>query len=254
MNEQKQLMDAIFNKVIKPNEASDFDFRGLGIYQRNLKTNAMNALQISFPTVIKLIGDNVFSYAVEQLLQQDPPTAGDWGLWGENFPELLRDLTALQDFTYVADVARLDFSMHLLGREKDVELDMNSISLLGECELDQLRVVLNPSIKLLVSEFQIIDIYCANHSLASQVEYYLNEAKHKMAEGIGQTALLYRPEFKPLVRSVDSSENAWLRLMQQGVSLGSALDNLVDNKYEFSLEAWLPLAINQNLISHLEKI
>ncbi|MEH6447810.1 MAG: DNA-binding domain-containing protein [Oleispira sp.] len=249
MNEQQQLMDAIFNKVIKPNEASDFDSRGLAIYQRNLKANAINALQISFPTVIKLIGDDVFSYAAQQLLKQDPPTAGDWGLWGENFPELLRDLTALQDFAYVADVARLDFSMHLLGREKDVELDMNSISFLGDCELDQLRVVLNPSIKLFVSEFPIIDIYCANHGLASQVDQYLN-----LVAGLGQAALLYRPEFKPLVRSVDSSEYAWLRLMQQGVSIGSALDNLVDNKYEFSLEAWLPLAINQNLISHLEKI
>lgn len=251
MNEQQQLVSAIFNKAIEPNALSDFDSRGLGVYQRNLKANAMNALQISFPTVIKLIGDDVFSYAVEQLLKQDPPTAGDWGLWGENFPELLRNLTALQDFTYVSDVARLDFSMHMLGREKDVELDMNSISLLGDCELDQLRVVLNPSIQLFDSEFPIIDIYCANHS---QVEQYLYQAKHKLVAGIGQTALLYRPEFKPLVRTVDSSEHTWLRLTQQGISIGSALDNLQDSKYEFSLEAWLPLAINQNLISHLEKI
>lgn len=254
MNEQQQLVSAIFNKVIKPNAPSDFDSRGLGIYQRNLKANAMNALQISFPTVIKLIGDEVFSYAVEQLLKQDPPTAGDWGLWGENFPELLRDLTALQDFTYVADVARLDFSIHMLGREKDVELDMNSISLLADNELDQLRVVLNPSIQLLDSEFPIIDIYNANHSLTSQVDQYLNQAKHKLVAGVGQTALLYRPEFKPLVRTVDSNEHTWLRLMQQGISIGSALDYLLDSKYEFSLEAWLPLAIKQNLISHLEKI
>lgn len=254
MNEQQQLVSAIFNKVIEPNALSDFDSRGLGVYQRNLKANAMNALQISFPTVIKLIGDEVFSYAVEQLLKQDPPTAGDWGLWGENFPELLRDLTALQDFTYVADVARLDFSIHMLGREKDVELDINSISLLGDCELDQLRVVLNPSIQLFDSEFPIIDIYSANHGLVSQVEQYLNQAKHKLVAGVGQTALLYRPEFKPLVRTVDNNELTWLKLMQQGISIGSALDNLLDSKYEFSLEAWLPLAIKQNLISHLEKI
>jgi hypothetical protein len=251
MNEQQQLMDAIFNKEINPDEASDFDSRGLAIYQRNLKAHAINALQISFPTVNKLIGDEIFSHTAQQLLKQDPPNAGDWGLWGEQFPKLLKQLTALQDFAYVADMGQLDLLLHLLGREKDNELNMSTMSLLGSCELDQIRIVLNPAIKLIVSEFPIIDIYNANHCLTSQVEQYLNDAKQKLVEGLGQTALLYRPEFKPLVRSVDSSEYAWLRLIQQGISIGLALDNLVDKKYKFSLETWLPLAINQNLISHL---
>jgi hypothetical protein len=251
MNEQQQLMDAIFNKEVNPDEAFDVDSRGLAIYQRNLKANAINALQISFPTVNKLIGDELFSYAVQQLLKQDPPYAGDWGLWGEKFPKQLKQLTALKHFSFVADIGELDFLLHLLGREKDNELNMNTMSLLGSSELDQIRIVLNPAIQLIVSEFPIIDIYNANHGLASQVEHYLKEAKQKLVVGEGQTALLYRPEFKPLVRSVDSSEYAWLKLMQQGISIGSALDNLEDKKYEFSLETWLPLAINQNLISHL---
>lgn len=256
MNEQQRLMRAIFNQ--EANEKSGLDSRGLAIYQRNLRANAINALQITFPTVSKLIGDDVFSYAVAQLLKQDPPNTGDWGLWGENFPELLKQLTALQDFAYVTDVARLDFLLHLLGREKDIKLDMNSMSLLGSCELDQLRVVLNPSIKLLDSEFPIIDIYCANHStnndLENHVEQHLNQARQKLVAGRGQTTLLYRPEFKPLLRSVDRNEHAWLRLMQQGISIGQALDTLMDSKHHFSLEAWLPLAMNQNLISHLKKI
>lgn len=254
MDEQQQLVRAIFNQKSSSFHPSDFEKKGLEIYRRNLQANAVRALKISYPTVLKLVGDEVFVYAVEQLLTQDPPNTGDWGLWGEHFSKLLRYVSALQDFPYVADIARLDFALHLLGREKDVELDMSSMSLLGTCELDQLRVVLNPSIKILVSEFPISDIYSANHGLASEVELFLNQARQKLVAGSGQTVLLYRPQFKPLLRSVDTSEGAWLKLLQHGMSIGKALDTLTDAKHDFSLETWLPLAIQQNLILCLEKI
>jgi hypothetical protein len=275
MDEQQQLIQAIFkrgnsselgselesdsgrNKECKITEAFGFDRRGLAIYQRNLQANAVNALSITFPTVMKLIGDDLFAYAADLLVKQSPPDAGDWGLWGCDFADVLSRLATLQDFPYVADLAQLDFLLHRSSREKDVEVDMDSMSLLATCELDQLRVVLNPAIKDLSSKFPIVDIYRTNHGEQDQVERdakYLKQAKRKLLEGEGQTALIYRPQFKPLVRAIDSAEQQWLRLIKRGLSIGKTLDALVDCDQEFSLEQWLPLALNQNLISHLEKI
>ncbi|MBQ0729596.1 MAG: putative DNA-binding domain-containing protein [Oleispira antarctica] len=254
MHEQNKLVRAIFKADSTADHAADIDIRGLKVYQRNLKVNATNALKITFPTVLTLIGDEVFSYAVEQLLQQDPPSAGDWGLWGKNISSVLKNLNALQEFPYVADMATLDFLLHQSAREKDNALSMDSLSLLASCELDELRVVLNPAFVLLTSGFPIVDIYRANEASSDQCEYYLQQAQQKLLSGVGQVALIYRPQFKPLVRTLESSEHDWLRLMQQNFSIGKALDVLMHRKQEFSLEAWLPLAIEQNLISHLEKI
>jgi hypothetical protein len=260
MDEQQKLVGAIFNKELNKELSKEFSFdpRGLAIYQRNLQTNAISALRITFPTVIKLIGEDVFAYAVAQLIKQDPPSAGDWGLWGKNFSEVLQPLAALQEFPYVADIARLDFSLHVSGREKDNEVDMNSMSLLATCELDQLRVVLSPSVKLIVSEYPIVDIYNANHCQTKKNDQSFNpsldQAKQKLVENVGQTSLIYRPRYKPLVRAIESPEHDWIMLVQQGTSIGKSLDILTSRKQDFSLEHWLPLAINQNLISHLAKI
>lgn len=250
MNEQKALIHAIF----KNDADNNFDPRGLAIYQRNLKASAVNALSITFPTVKKLIGDEVFSYAAEQLLKQDPPHEGDWGLWGSTFSKILNTLVALQDFPYVTDAADLDFSLHILGREIDMEFSMESISLLSSCDIDCIRVVLNPAIKIQTSDFPVADIYNLQNNQANSLQLFMADVKEKIAHKVGQAILLYRPEFKPVVRILDSSEQLWLELLQQGMGLGKALDVLADTGDEFSLEEWLPIAIQQNLISHLEII
>lgn len=245
MNDQQQLVNAIFNKN------SDFEKKGLAIYRRNLQANAVRALQISYPTVLKLIGDELFAYAAERLLKMDPPNTGDWGMWGEGFPEQLRELSALSEFPYVIDIAQLDFLMHTLGREQDVNVELSSMALLAEFELDQLKLVLNPGIKIFKSDYPVLDIYQANNQ-AEGAGKYLEQAKKNLENGIGQNSLVYRPHFKPVIRILDSTELHWLRLLQQGKTIGQALDELLTQDKTFSLEHWLPLAVEQNLILKLK--
>lgn len=254
MNDQEMLVSAIFKTGSDVDQASTFESGGLSIYQRNLTANAIGALTITFPTVLTLIGEEVFSYAVERLIKQDPPSAGDWGEWGGGFPEVLKNLSALQAFPYVVDIARLDFLLHRIGRDKDSELDMDSISLLASTDLDELRVVLNPSISLLPSEFPVVDIYNANQTSLAESDFHLKEAQQKLVSGLGQVTLIYRPQFKPLIRTINPEEHHWLLLIQKSFSIGKALDALKHRKQTFSLEDWLPLAIQHNLISHLERI
>lgn len=247
MNDQQQLVNAIFNT------SSEFEEKGLAIYQRNLQANAVRALQISYSTVLKLIGDDLFAYATKQLLKVDFPNSGDWGLWGRNFPDLLSNLPALQEYPSVIDIARLDFLMHMQGREKDTAVDMASMTLLAECELDQLRLILNPAIRILESDYPVIEIYQAN-TQSDHAETSLHKAQQKLANNIGQKCLIYRPQYKPLIREIDSAELNWLQLMQQGSSIGQALDTLLIQDQKFSLETWLPLAVQQNLIFSLKKM
>ena len=138
-------------------------------------------------------------------------------------------------------------------RDRDTSVDMASIALLADYELDQLQLLMNPSIKILESNYPVVEIYQANNQ-PEYAEELFNKAQQKLVSNIGGDCLIYRPQFKPLIREVDSAEFDWLRLMQQGKSIGQALDELLMKNQEFSLEKWLPLAVQQNLIFSLKKM
>lgn len=255
MNEQQALMSAIFSS----HKSSKIDEKGLTVYKRNLQANATRALRITFPTVEKLIGESLFSQCVEILLLCDPPKLGDWGLWGGGFANVLSQLPALDDYPYVEDIAILDYSLHMLSREKDSTVNLDSISLLSSHDIDRLYMTLNPSISMSASAYPIFDIYQANNtsSLSSQESTaFLNHAKRKLSKGLGQYVLLYRPQFKALVRELSIEEHYWLSLLMGGFSIGNALDKMEErfsNKsHSFSFEHWLPQAIQENIIAHIQ--
>lgn len=255
MNDQQALISAIFGG----NSSSKIDEKGLAVYKRNLQANATRALKISFPTVEKLIGESLFSHCVETLLLRDPPRLGDWGLWGENFSSVLAQIPALDDFPYVADIAKLDYSLHILSREKDSTVDLDSFSLLASHDIDTLNIIFNHGIRLLTSAYPIFDIYQANHAESLELETsneYLNRAKIKISEGLGQHVLLYRPQFKALVHEPSITEHYWLNLIQSNHSIGDALEKMEERfahtNHSFSFEEWLPQAIQQNIITHIQ--
>ena len=65
--QQQALIAAIFPPA-GIEEISDFDPRGLAIYRNNLLATAQQALAISFPTVLTLIGEDLFNHACRELL------------------------------------------------------------------------------------------------------------------------------------------------------------------------------------------
>ena len=113
--QQQTLISAIFPSA--DSEVIDkFDPRGMAIYRNNLLATAQQALAISFPTVLTLIGEGLFNYASRELLISSPPKHGDWALWGDDFPSLLTNLAQLSDYPFVADIAQVDRLRQQIGR------------------------------------------------------------------------------------------------------------------------------------------
>jgi len=250
VNQQQALMDAILSQQ----ENNSFEKRGLEIYQQNLLVSAERALQITYPIVLQLIGEELFKYATKILLQQSPPAQGDWALWGDEFPALLRAMRQLADYPYVADCAKLDLVRHKLERAKDSETDMASLQLLAELEPDDIKIVLSVNLKLCSSDFPIVDIYQGHVEPQQNESTWLQQAKTKLENRQGQKILLYRPQFKAQVRALKGDEYYFLSLLEEGIALGQTLDLMISEGHpDFSFEQWLPMAIQQNLISCLKQ-
>ena len=257
-DQQQALMAAIFqqgDETERATSSSQFEGPGLAIYQKNLLASATRALQISFPTILQLIGEDVFEYATQQLLNTSPPSHGDWGLWGQDFPKLLNSIEVLQSYPFVPDSARLDFALHKLARQCDQTVKLESFNLLADWPLEKLQLVLNTNLVMMNSDYPIVDLYGLHENGHKQGSDPLLRSlvQQKLKDGTGQKALLYRPHYKAKVRELDEAEYYWLTLIQLGVSMGTAMDAMTSKGFkDFSLETWLPTALQDKLITGLK--
>ncbi|MBC3767187.1 DNA-binding domain-containing protein [Neptunicella marina] len=250
MREQQQLIKLIFSEQ-NLTSGSKFDARGIAIYRNNLLETAVRALGISFPTVQKLVGEDVFRFAALQLLKVAPPDKGDWAMWGEQLPAVLESIEALDGFVYVPDSARLDWAIHQVSRARDCQFKMTSIRLLQDVELDKLFISQSDCTQILTSDYPVYQAWKANH--ASEPEGYIDEFKQRIAsEQFQQYLAVYRVGYKPDVLELSADDYQFFRLLKRGYSIGTALELL--DKPDFAFDSWLTQAIKHNLIYAFTKI
>jgi hypothetical protein len=262
--QQQNLIRAIF-----PSESDeviiDIDPRGLAIYRNNLLATAQQALAISFPTVLTLIGESLFQYTCRELLISSPPKHGDWALWGKPYPILLSGLAQLSDYPFVADIAQVDWLRQQSMRAKDSAVEQASLQLLATHNLDELYIELSPSQFYMSSNYPVIEFWLSHqqniNSDRAEEHARINQERLKQSiekfvqAGVPQKVLIYRPHFNAELRELSMNEYAWLTLINQGVSIGEALDVMTENnqlEHNFDFAAWIGHALKQNLIYRLK--
>jgi Putative DNA-binding domain len=259
--QQQTLITAIFPSA-HDEVVDEFDPRGMAIYRNNLLATARQALAISFPTVLTLIGEGLFNYACRELLISSPPKHGDWALWGDDFPTLLSGLVQLVDYPFVTDIAQVDLLRQQSMRAKDSVIDQASLQLLATHDIDELYIELTPSQFCMTANYPVIEFWLAHQQgMVSDTKKELNQkfiqqSLDKLAQGdFSQKVLIYRPYFNAEILELSASEYAWLTLIKQGVSIGKALDIMSNNhqlEHDFDFAQWIGIALEQNLINQLK--
>ena len=241
--EQQRLIRSIFSH----DNPGNFDPRGLAIYRRNLVASACRALSVTFPTVEQLIGESLFRHAAQQMLSEVPPTAPDWGVWGEHFGRLLGQLPELESYPYVSDCAQLDYACHKLSRAADCETDFDSLQLLGTETADSVVLKLSECFLIVTSDYPLADIWLAHHDSDQLTEERIRRIRKKTGNTATQGALVYRKNHRVQVREIPADEQRWLAFLQQGMRLSDALDEMQNT--DFNFENWLPEAVFMNIVS-----
>lgn len=248
---QVSLVEAIYGH----NDEQTFDSKRLAVYQRSLAANASRALAVSFPTIQELIGDEGFTLLAKDFIHDHPLVGGDWGEWGKEFPVWIANNEKLNEYPYLQDCAQLDWLCHCCERSADETIDMDSLNLLEQADPYKIRFRYFDSLAILQSSYPVADIWEAHHSAspAGQSEDdLLALAAENLANNIGQTALIWRPEWKACVQEINKSMYRWLQYTLQGKSIGSALDHM--HGADFSFETWLPDAVNNRMIAGIARI
>jgi Putative DNA-binding domain len=247
---QSALISAIYDRE----DAAAFNAQGLAVYQQSLLASAKRALEISFPSVHQLVGDEFFSQLSLQFLHAHPLTAGDWGEWGEwgyELPSWLASRTDLADYPYLGDCAQLDWLCHQSERASNRPADQRSLQLLAQHDTYQLKIRLCSGVSILPSLYPIVDIWAAHHTVDNETDR-LSIAAQSIAEKKPQSALIWRPEWKAKVKEINASEYLFLQHTLADKSIGYTLDALSNT--DFSFETWLPHALQNGLLCGIETL
>ena len=252
MNSRSEIMasqSALISAIYRKSNNLDSNAKGLAVYQRSLAANAVRALAISFPTVEKLLGKECFAHLTTDFINACPLSGGDWGEWGKEFPNWIAESSLAREYPYLQDCTQLDWLCHLCERAQDTSLDINSLALLTQIDPYEIELRYSHGVALIESPYPVVDIWNAHHRLSNQklsTADLFSKAAKSIANNESQAALVWRPEWKAQVKTLTEAEQLWLRNTLQSQSLGAALDQMQGTG--FSLQTWMPHAINSRLI------
>lgn len=239
--------DEFVRRIFEPQIAPHKEQTAYELYQKNLIATARRALNISYPTVNQLVGDELFNHVADELLRKHPPNNPDWGEWGAEFASALEMTPQLEDYPYIPDCAQLDSLLHQAERAEDTQFKPNTLALLeSEC-LNRIGIGFSPSSYVMRTPYPIIEIF-GSHKEDGQDA--LNRAKKLLQqEDFQQYILVYRPKFKAQIMRLTRAEHDWIKSVLAGNSIGHSLDAIEGQTFDFA--AWLPKLVHNNIITHL---
>lgn len=237
---QRALLEALASR-----DDAGFDAVGLAAYRGNAGAAAARALEAAFPTVQQLIGDEAFGPVARALWRQHPPRRGDLAQWGAELPAFVAADPQLADVPYLADVACVDWAVHVAGTAADATLDPAALNRLAEHDAGALQLRLAPGAALIESPFPVAALWWAHRS---EGDHRFAAARAALAAGEGEAAFVWRQGWRPVVEALDASTADFIRAVLRGASLAEALDAAP----ALDFETWLVGALQRQWLAGVE--
>ncbi len=223
--------------------------RGLCAYRANAQALSVSALQATHPVMQQLLGEENFAHLAQDFWQAVPPERGDLAQWGRELAAYLLQVPQLQallhEFSYLPDVARVEWALHAAATAADAELDASSFQRLTSHDPAQLRLALSPGCAVLRSAYPVVSIMQLHDERMSDRH---EAARAAIARGEPQTALAWRQGLRPMLQRADAATAALIEATLQGQSLSAALDAAFAQTPDFDFSAWLATSVQSGLL------
>ena len=213
--------------------------RRFALYRGNLTANWDRGLGNAYPVLRKLVGDEFFRAMAREFGRATPLVEGDLNHLGADLASFLEQFASLADYPYLPDMARLEWALHQAHYAQDSPA--LSLAVLAEMDADTLeglRPHLREPCKLLRSPWAIKDIWQAHQPGGPPWPEDIAQLSHY---------LVCRPRWRAEVLALSPGEFAALQAIDDGGSLGAALEAATDADPDFdpapALPRWLQAGI-----------
>ena len=244
--QQQALLEALFlsptENAIENDSVSAIKTpaRGLKAYKSNAHALAERVLQAAYPVLTQLLGAQSMGALARTFWHVHPPVCGDLTQWGGALPEFVRASEQLSGEPYLADVARVEWVLHVGATAADGVADYASLALLTQPDSGDVRLQLAPGCAVLQSPWPVVSLVNAHVG----GEPTLADAGLRLHAGTGEVALMWRAGWRMQVREALDGELALVSALLAGHSLGHALDAAP----ALDVPVWLPMAVQTGLL------
>ncbi len=160
-------------RALPPHMAGTRAVRGLAIYRNNIHFSLIAALGVRFPVLRRMIGDESFTFCARAYVSVSKPSSPLLMFYGDDFPNFIAALPLLQEWPYLADVARVEamrtHAYHAADCAALHVTDMNSDAI---GRLLSLRFARHPAARLVSSCFPAATLWaCGDPSVLTEAEW-----------------------------------------------------------------------------------
>lgn len=135
----------------------------LALYHRGARGAWRGALEAAYPVVRRLVGEAWFGEAAARFGEAFPSRSGDLHAYGEAFAPFLARYPHARALPYLADVARLEWAVHLCHHAAgDEPFDYAALGRVPAEALPGVRIRLRECVRLIASAHPVLAIWEAN--------------------------------------------------------------------------------------------
>lgn len=213
------------------------------VYRNNVAVSLTEAMEVAFPVILKLVGEEFFHAMASVFLRQHPPTSPMLMHYGTALPPFLRSFKPVRHLAYLPDIARLELALRRSYHAADAAaLAPAELQAMSPDQLMAARLGLAPSVELVRSNWPIHAIWRANMH---------TDAPEPVMQA--EDVLITRPEFDPEPQLLPNAGADFIEALQQGDSFAAALGKASAKQANFDLTSTLGALISGGAIIGITK-
>ncbi|MFK7941008.1 MAG: putative DNA-binding domain-containing protein [Roseovarius sp.] len=212
------------------------------VYRNNVASSLTEALEISFPVIQNLIGEENFKKVASIFLRQHPPKVPMLAQYGDDMPAFLEGFKPLEHLGYLPDVARLEQALRVSYHAADATpIDPSQLQSLTPQEMAAARFSFAPAMILQRAPWPIHGIWVFNTSDGAP-----------KPPTTAQSVLVLRPDYDPTPHLISEPAATCVTNLIQGATLSDANDAALQEDPEFDLGALLGLLLGHGAITNIQ--
>jgi Putative DNA-binding domain len=203
--------------------------RRLQVYRNNLFAGLSEVLAAVYPVTRRLVGEAYFDQAARAYIVNYPSSSGDVHRYGGHFATHLGRYPGSETLGYLPDVARLEWGYHrAFHAAQHPVLDAGGLRAVQPPDYPRLRLMLQPSARLLDSGYPVLRIWQVNQP------DWTGDATVNLAEGRARLLIL-RQGVEVAFIPLGAGEHLWLQGLAHGLTLLEAQQRAAAREPDFDL-------------------
>lgn len=241
---QQKFKETMFRPVREIQECED-DFKALfsegdipleerlKVYHNNIVGSLSEVLRVTFPLLENLVGEDFLRAMSREFIFENPPTSACVHMYGAGFDDFIKTYEPAKSLPYLADVATLELALNTAYyASDDVALAPDALAQVPPESLGDVVLNLRSSATLIASSYPLESIrsFCLDAD---------NNPAPDLTEEHTCRLLIVRPTLEVNIVYLPEDEFEMLRLLQDKVPLGDAVEQTMAAFPTFDFTAFL---------------